>query len=150
MHAEILRPVVALAAWSMFMWLWLYVARLPAMRRAGLFKAPMVGGVGADLRAKLEPRAQWKADNYNHLMEQPTVFYAVTLSLVSLGQGFGLNATLAWAYVALRVAHSLVQVTINRVPMRFALHALGTIPLLVLTVRALILVFGAEALVSAH
>jgi hypothetical protein len=144
MHSEILRPVATLLAWSITMWIWLYIARIPAMRRAGLLKAPMVGGTGADLRAKLEPLeplAQWKADNYNHLMEQPTLFYAVTLLLTVARETGVLNVALAWAYVALRIAHSLVQVTVNRVPLRFALHVLGTLPLIGLIGRALLVMF---------
>jgi MAPEG family len=46
---------------------------------------------------------RWKADNYNNLMEQPTLFYAVTLALALLGAGEGLNTGLAWLYVGLRV-----------------------------------------------
>ena len=141
MSAEILQPVAVLAAWSMIVWLWLYATRLPAMKRAGLLDTPMVGGNGADLASKLPPAVQWKADNYNHLMEQPTVFYAVALTLAIAGAGDGMNAALAWIYVAFRIVHTLLQVTVNRVPLRFALHALGTIPLIMLCVHTLGVVF---------
>jgi hypothetical protein len=53
-----------------------------------------------------------------------------------VGQGDNLNATIAWAYVGLRVAHSLVQILSNRVIIRFALFALSTIALLMLVVHA--------------
>lgn len=141
MASEILQPVAVLAAWSMIVWLWLYVTRLPAMKRAGLLDTPMVGGTGVDLAPKLPQSVQWKADNYNHLMEQPTVFYAVALVLAVAGAGDGFNATLAWIYVLLRIAHTLVQVTINRVPVRFALHAIGTLPLILLCAHALFTTF---------
>jgi hypothetical protein len=139
----ILQPMAVLAAWSMMMWIYLYIRRLPAMKRIGMLDEPMIGTVGNDIRAKLAGRDQWPADNYNHLMEQPTVFYAVVLLLTVVGAGNGMNATLAWAYVALRILHSLVQVTTNAVKLRFAIHALGTIPLIILTVRALIFIFSA-------
>lgn len=142
MSAEILKPIVVLAAWSMLMWLLMYAKRLPAMKRAGMLDTAMVGSVGADIRAKLNGRDQWPADNYNHLMEQPTIFYAVALSLAFVGAGNTLNATLAWIYVALRIVHSLVQVTVNHVPTRFALHALGTIPLMMLCAHAVVIVFA--------
>ncbi len=141
MTSEILQPVAVLAAWSILMWLWMYATRLPAMKRAGMLDAPMVGSVGADIRGKIDPVAQWKADNYNHLMEQPTVFYAVALLLAIAGAGNGFNATLAWVYVGFRIVHSLVQVTANRVKLRFALHALGTMPLIALVTHAVFRVF---------
>jgi hypothetical protein len=142
MSSEILKPVVVLAAWSMIMWVWMYATRLPAMKRAGLLDEPMIGGTGASLAPKLPVTVQWKADNYNHLMEQPTVFYAVALTLAFLGSGDSLNAMIAWAYVGLRIAHSLVQVTVNRVTIRFALFILSGICLLMLTVHAVAIVFA--------
>lgn len=143
MQSEILKPVVVLAAWSMIMWLWMYATRLPALIRSTDYDAKTsVGSVGADLRSFLPARVQWKADNYNHLMEQPTIFYAVAIALALLTAGNGINATLAWAYVGFRILHSLVQVTINRVIVRFALHAIGTIPLLMLTAHAVAIIFS--------
>ncbi len=143
MSTEILQPVCVLVAWSMVMWVWLYATRLPAMMNApDIDPNKMVGTTGADIRGKVPPQVQWKADNYNHLMEQPTVFYAVALALAFLGSGSGTNATLAWVYVGFRVVHSIVQATVNRVVVRFALHALGTIPLLILAVRALMTSFA--------
>jgi hypothetical protein len=145
MNSAILQPVAVLAAWSLVMWIWLYAARLPAMARAKIDGIKMVGSTGRGLRdelvAKGEERASWVADNYNHLMEQPTVFYAVAMVIALTGTGDGLNATLAWAYVVLRIAHSLVQATVNRVVVRFALHALGTLPLIALALHALMAVF---------
>ena len=136
MRSEILGPVIALVAWSTIMWFWMYVRRIPAMRAASIDIAKLVGGTGADLRGVLSGKDQWPADNYNHLMEQPTLFYAIALTLAVMGQGDGLNAIIAWAYVVLRIAHSLVQVTSNRVVVRFALFALGTLPLIMLTLHA--------------
>ena len=140
-HAQIIAPVVALVAWSLVMWVWMYVTRIPAMQRAGIDTANLVGGSAADLRARIDPKAQWPADNYNHLHEQPTIFYAIALSLALIGAGDGLNATIAWGYVALRIAHSLVQATVNRVIVRFALFSLSTLCLIALTLHAAIAVF---------
>jgi hypothetical protein len=140
---EILKPLTALAAWSMIMWLWMYVTRIPALMRNKAYDATgSVGSVGADIRGLVPASVQWKADNYNHLMEQPTVFYAVVIALALLGQGFGFNVMLAWIYVAFRILHSLVQVTVNRVVVRFALHAIGSIPLLMLTAHAVFAAWG--------
>src|SRR3546814_17804842 len=98
----------------------MYATRIPAMRRAKIDAAKMVGGTGKSLDEVLPAEVQWKAHNYNHLMEQPTVFYAVAIALAIGGLGGGLNAQIAWAYVALRILHSLVQATVNRVMVRFA------------------------------
>ena len=136
MHAQILGPVIALVGWTLVMWVWLYARRIPAMKAAKIDIGKLTGGTGADLKAAIPPRSQWPADNYNHLMEQPTIFYATCLTLALMGQGDGANATIAWAYVILRIAHSLVQATVNRIMLRFTLFVLATIPLLMLTVHA--------------
>ena len=134
----ILGPVATLALWSMVMWLWMYATRIPAMKRAEIDAKTMVGGTGKGLDDLLPAEVQWKAHNYNHLMEQPTVFYAVALTLAIGGMGGGLNAQLAWAYVGLRILHSLIQVTVNRVMWRFGVFALASLALLALCVHAFI------------
>ena len=145
MHSEILKPVVALAVWSTIMWIWLYAARLPAMSRAKIDGIKMVGTTGRSLREDLvaagEERASWVADNYNHLMEQPTVFYATAIALALMGMGNGMSATIAWAYVGLRVAHSLVQVFSNRVIVRFSLFMLSGVALAALVFHAAMTAF---------
>ncbi len=144
MNSAILGPVVALAAWTMVIWIWMYATRLPAMGRAGIDGKTMVGSSSGSLRndliAKGEERASWVADNYNHLHEAPTVFYAVAIVLAMIGQGDDLNATIAWVYVGLRVAHSLVQILSNRVIVRFMLFALSTLALIMLVVHAVMAV----------
>ncbi len=140
MPHSILGPVVALVLWSMVMWLWLYATRIPAMLSAKtrldpcLPKEQMLGG--------LPPHVRWKADNYNHLMEQPTLFYAVALTLAVAGAGDGLNAGLAGGYVGLRVVHSLIQATFNKVSIRFLVFALSTLCLVALTLHAAMAVFS--------
>lgn len=96
----------------------------------------LVGTTGRGLDEVLPPEVQWKAHNYNHLMEQPTVFYAVALALAVGGMGGGLNAQIAWAYVGLRIVHSIVQATVNRVMWRFAIFALASLALIALCLHA--------------
>jgi hypothetical protein len=91
--------------------------------------------------ATLPARVRWKADNYNHLMEAPTVFYAVALALAVLGEGTGTNATLAWAYVGIRVVHSIIQATYNKIEVRFGVFFLSSLVLIALTVNAARMVF---------
>lgn len=138
---DILQPVAALLAWTMVMWVWMYATRIPAMLKAGLDAKGMVGTTGASLRAQLPDNVSWKADNYNHLHEAPTVFYAVAIVLAIIGEGDGLNTTIAWAYVGLRVAHSILQATVNKVAIRFALFALSSLALMALILHAGIAVF---------
>ena len=139
---HILQPTVALMIWTMVMWAWMYATRIPAMQKAEMDATRLVGSNGASLREKLPDTVNWKADNYNHLHEQPTLFYAVALVLAYLGQGDGMNAFLAWIYVGLRVAHSLVQVTANRVLVRFVLFALSSVVLMALIYKAAVSVFS--------
>jgi len=101
----------------------------------------LVGARGANLEGVVPDRVNWKAHNYAHLMEQPTLFYATVIILGVIGQGEGLNLQLAWAYVILRVLHSIVQATWNRVAVRFTLFSLSTAALLMLAVRAAIATF---------
>lgn len=138
---EVLKPLAVLAGWTMVMWLWMYATRIPAMNAAKIDSKTLVGGTGKDLDAVLPGKVQWIAHNYNHLHEAPTVFYAVVLALALVGQGDGLNAQLAWAYVGLRIAHSLVQAISNRVMVRFMLFALSSLCLIALTLHLLIAVF---------
>jgi hypothetical protein len=78
------------------------------------------------------------ANNYNHLMEQPTLFYAICFALQFLDQANGINIGLAWTYVAIRVVHSLVQATLNIIILRFLIFILGSIVLAALTFHAAI------------
>jgi hypothetical protein len=146
MTSEILKPVTVLALWTMVMWLWLYATRLPAMKRAKIDAINMVGSTGKGLRDDLvaggEVKASWVADNYNHLHEAPTVFYAIALALAIMGSGDGLSATIAWAYVALRILHSLVQVLSNRVVVRFAIFMLSSLCLIALCLNAAMAAFS--------
>ncbi|MGY6552393.1 MAG: MAPEG family protein [Erythrobacter sp.] len=137
---EILGPVVVLLGWTMVMWLWMYAVRIPALQRAGL--APDDARNVKSLDAALPAQAQWKAHNYNHLHEAPTVFYAVAVVLAIIGAGDGLNLALAWAYVGLRIGHSIVQATVNKVAIRFALYSLSSLVLIALIVRAATVVLG--------
>jgi hypothetical protein len=135
-YSPILAPVVALVAWTLVMQIWMYAARLPAMRRAGISLKGRRGTRGSALEGAIPDEANWKAHNYNHLMEQPTIFYAIALTLALLDFGGGINLYLAWGYVALRIVHSLIQATANVVLYRFIAFNLATLCLLGLTVHA--------------
>ncbi len=139
MPSAILAPLLALVLWSFVMWAWLYATRIPAITRLNIVYNPM--RPNSDFNAQIPPKVRWKADNYNNLMEQPTLFYAVALTLALIGAGDGFNLILAWTYVALRIVHSLVHALINIVIWRFAVFMLGSVVLLVLAIRTAVLVF---------
>jgi hypothetical protein len=132
--SPILAPVIALVLWTFVMGVWLYATRIPALSKHQIVYDPQ--RPSEEFHAQLPAEVRWKADNHNNLLEQPTLFYAVALTLALLGAGSSLNAGLAWAYVALRIAHSLVHALINKVMIRFALFALASLVLLIMTIRA--------------
>jgi len=133
---EFLSPVLVLVAWTLVMWIWMYVTRIPAMKESGIDpqEAAYPGTWAHRLR---RPSVRSVADNYNHLHEQPTIFYALMFFTALTGGGDALALGLAWAYVILRVVHSLVQATLNRVVVRFAIFALASVVLMVFTMREL-------------
>ncbi|MGH6949650.1 MAG: MAPEG family protein [Vitreimonas sp.] len=125
-------PVVALVIWSLAMLIWLYATRIPAMARA---KVRPNEATKAQMEAL--PSAN-VANNYNHLMEQPTLFYAICFALEFLGEANDINIGLAWTYVAIRVVHSLVQATVNVIVVRFLIFIAGSLVLVALTVHAVV------------
>lgn len=131
--AEFLLPVLALVAWTQVMWVWLYSTRIPAMRAAGI--DPQEAANRDALAQRLRPEVRWVADNYNHLHEQPTIFYALMFLAALTGGGDHTALTLAWAYVLLRVVHSLVQATVNRIVVRFSIFMLASLVLVTFTIR---------------
>ena len=133
LNTSILAPLSALVLWSFVMWAWVYATRIPAMIKGRVAYDP--NRPAAEFHARLPPSVRWKADNYNHLMEQPTLFYAVVLALAMMGAGEELNTALAWIYAGLRVAHSLVQALVNVVIWRFSIFMAGSVVLLILAVR---------------
>ena len=135
-----LGPVIALAVWTGVMWAWMYVTRIPAIMKARMRLDP--NAPRGEQMAQLPPRVRWKADNYNHLMAQPTVFFAVALALAILGVSSPLAMGLAWTYVVLRIVHSLWQAAVNRIPVRFTLFLLSTLCLLALSLLAVIATLG--------
>jgi hypothetical protein len=137
-HSPLIAPIVALVAWSLVMSIWMYAARLPAMRRAGISLKGRRGTRGGALEGVIPDEANWKAHNYAHLMEQPTIFYAIVIALILMGFDAAINVYLAWAYVALRIVHSLIQATVNIVLYRFIVFTLSSLCLIGLTTHAAI------------
>jgi hypothetical protein len=138
----ILRPAIVLVVWSLVMLLWLMATRLPALRAANIDPSKVIGGRGTDLDGVLPDKTQWKAHNYNHLMEQPTLFYAITLMVAVVAPGDAVSYVLAWIYVLLRIAHSVWQATVNVVAVRAGIFTISSLVLMALALRAAMLIFG--------
>ncbi len=140
---DLLAPAAVLILWSCLILLWLMARRLPAMKAAGIDLAKAApGGRGADIDPALPDGAKWASHNYVHLLEQPTLFYAVIALLAIGGGATALTVGLAWGYVALRIVHSLWQLFVNRLPVRFALFFASSLCLIALAVLAVILTLG--------
>jgi hypothetical protein len=130
-----LTPVLALIVWSLLIWIFMYATRIPAMQKAGI--QPQDARFPGSLD-RLPESARQVADNYNHLMEQPTIFYALAFYVVLAGHTDTLNMDLAWAYVGLRILHSLIQCTVNIVNLRFVVFALSTLMLMAIAARQVV------------
>jgi hypothetical protein len=130
----LLQPVIALVIWSLIVWVWLYATRLPAMRAAGIDPQEARHKGALD---RLPSSARQVVENYNHLMEQPTIFYAAALTAAIAGAVTPVTVGAAWAYVGLRILHSLIQNTVNIVVLRFLVFSLSTLALAVLAVSTM-------------
>ncbi len=134
----LLVPVVALAAWTFVMWAWMYATRIPAIRRAKMRLDP--AAPRGEQMASLPAEVRWKADNYNHLFEQPTLFYPIAIVLALVPGSSSADLWLAWGYVGLRVVHSVFQAVVNKIEIRFGLFVLSSLVLIAMVVRAAMLV----------
>ena len=144
MQAQMLGPAAVLILWTLVVLLWIIPARFGAIAKADKSTLPKKKGVrGNDLEGVLPDKANWPAHNHTHLHEQPTLFYAVTVILTLIGAS-ALDVLLAWTYVAIRIVHSIWQITINKVPVRFALFLLSSLILIALAVRAVIATLFAD------
>ena len=134
MDNAILTPVLAMITWTLIVWAWMYATRIPAMQAANIDAndAQHPGSLNS-----LPSNVRAIADNYNHLHEQPTVFYALAFYTLLAGNADALAVNMAWAYVVLRVAHSIVQNVIHTVMLRFGVFALSSLVLVGMTVRNL-------------
>ena len=133
---SLIPPVLTLIGWTFVMWIWLYATRIPAMR-ASRVDLVAVSRTGAKL--ELPPEVSRVADNYNHLHEQPTIFYALALAAEHGAAVDGISVAMAWTYVGLRVVHSLVQATRNVIMVRFFVFAAASLVLLLLLARTVFL-----------
>lgn len=137
MQAQMLAPAAVLVVWTMVIMFWIIPARFGAIGKIE-DKSKLAGKTGlrgADLEGVIPDKANWPAHNHTHLHEQPTLFYAVVVILAITGPT-GFDVLLAWIYVGLRILHSLWQILVNAIPVRFLLFLVSSLALLTLAARA--------------
>lgn len=133
----ILGPAAVLVLWSLCVLLWVVFTRFPAFKRVGIDVASAQPGARyVDIESNMPARVNWVSHNYTHLMEQPTIFYAVVAVLAIAGDTSALSLGLAWGYTLLRIAHSLWQGLVNQLPVRILLFTASTLCLVGLAVNA--------------
>ncbi|KWV92740.1 MAPEG family protein [Erythrobacter sp. YT30] len=144
MQAQMLAPAAVLVVWTLIILFWIIPSRFGAIAKledkSNLGK---VGGRGQDLEGKIPDKANWPAHNHTHLHEQPTLFYAVVIMLTIMGPS-AFDVLVAWIYVGIRIVHSLWQILVNKIPLRFLLFLASTIALIVLAVRAVMATLFAD------
>lgn len=145
MQAQMLAPAAVLVAWTLVVLLWIIPARFGAIAKIeDKSSIPRKEGMrGGDLEGLIPDKANWPAHNHTHLHEQPTLFYALAVILAVVGPG-ALDIMLAWIYVGVRIAHSLWQILVNKVPVRFLLFLVSSIVLIVLAIRAIMATLFAD------
>ena len=134
-NIEFLTPVLALIVWTLIMWIWMYATRIPAMQKARI-NPDDARHPGSVLSKEIPSNVRAVADNYNHLHEQPTVFYALMFYLALTGSGDQIATYMAWAYVGIRVLHSFIQTLSSKVMHRFMIFSLGSLVLIAMAGRA--------------
>lgn len=68
--------------------------------------------------------------NFNNLLETPILFYIGVLLTLTLKLDSMIFVYLAWTYVALRIIHSYIHCTSNKVRMRFRVYLLSCLVLI--------------------
>jgi hypothetical protein len=123
--SSLFAPVIAMVAITVLAWLRLYQLRFAEMLRRKV--DPQSIALSAQKDAGLQDTRG--ADNFNNQFQLPVLFYAAVLVAHATGQGSALFVQLAWAFVATRLVHALIQWTYNRVVHRFTAYALGALVL---------------------
>jgi hypothetical protein len=126
-----LLPLAALALLVLAVWLRLYQLRFGEMRRRRI--APQAIATSAARDGTLQDTRA--SDNFRNLFELPVLMHAGALACVAAGLQDRLFLGLAWAFVAARIGHSLIQCSYNSVVHRFAAYAAGALVLFAFWLR---------------
>ena len=138
-NPAMLYPLFALAAWTLIVLVLIPVARVRSVRLREIGTDDFMYGESA----RVPSHDSVPNRNYMNLLELPMLFYVVCLLLMMTAGASNLAVALAWAYVALRVVHSLIHLTYNQVLHRLAAFTLSNVALVVLWVLAGVHLAGA-------
>ena len=131
-NPAILYPLFALAAWTLVVLVLIPVARVRAGRRREI--------VTDDFKFGESPKVPGYVSipnrNYMNLLELPMLFYVVGIVLYVTGGASSLAIAVAWAFVVLRVVHSIIHLSYNRVLHRLTAFSAANAALVVLWVIA--------------
>ena len=125
---SILEPMLAMLAWSGLIVAILLMSRIPSVAKQ--WGNLQFAKHSDELRPKLPEKFRYITDNYNHILEQPTLFYAVLIYIQLADTASQTNVSLAWTYVSLRVIHSAIQLTSNNVSWRAVSFATSSLILI--------------------
>jgi hypothetical protein len=131
--SAILQPVFTLGLLTVVMTFWMYITRISAMKTLKIH--PQKAQDTNNLKELLPKEVTRISNNYNHLFEQPTLFYVVSISIAVLGHVDQSFVILAWLFVGLRVVHSMVQATVDIVMLRFGLFLASWLILATMIIR---------------
>ena len=138
---SILNPMLAMMAWSGLIVAILLMTRIPVV--IAQWGNLQFAKHSDELRPKMSEKFRYITDNYNHIFEQPTLFYAVLIYIQLADTANKTNISLAWAYVFLRVVHSSIQLTSNNVSWRAASFAASSLILMaIISIEVLTKSFG--------
>ena len=138
---SILNPMLAMMAWSALIVAILLMTRIPVVIKQ--WGNLQFAKHSDELRPKMSEKFRYITDNYNHIFEQPTLFYAVLIYIQLADTANKINISLAWAYVSLRVVHSSIQLTSNNVSWRAASFATSSLILMaIISMEVLTKSFG--------
>ena len=129
----LLLPVLVLAAWSVFMALWMFATRVPAISRDKLD-----GRHTSDMEKQLPSQARAIGSNFSNLFELPIIFYVTAFAIFLAGHVDMTAIYLAWGFVGFRIVHSLIHGTYNNPIHRFAIYMLALFCVLAMLVREII------------
>ena len=128
-------PFLVLMSLTIVVWFVMYARRIPLSIRSGLHPNKLTP---QELARISPPAVSNPSDNLKNLFELPVIFYALTLYLYVVGEVDALYLALAWTFVGLRIAHSIVHCTFNTVLVRFGIYVLSALVLWAMVVRALL------------
>jgi len=141
---SILNPMLAMMAWSGLIVAILLMTRIPVVIKQ--WGNLQFAKHSDELRPKMSEKFRYVTDNYNHIFEQPTLFYAVLIYIQLASASNQMNISLAWAYVSLRMVHSSIQLTSNNVSWRAASFA--TSSLILMTIISMEVLAASSGLTS--